>query len=208
MEAGFSECTKFYIYIAYTHYTLFTRGLGCILNHSALFWFDSTFIVTYSCIIIITIITCIREVNVLLWCHLIACEMYHCLLCRLLILMQNSRTQYNLIQSSQQLIHKKPYTRHTLTHTYTRDILCKRQFSSLIISKQMRTNGKSCYHRYVIKKKNTRIFGKMNLLKSHNTKHEFYHWTKENHSVYTFFSLFRCCCYFFSVSTLSLVNFT
>lgn len=41
-----------FMYRLYKTYK-FTRGFGCILNHSALFWFDSTFIATYTYIIII-----------------------------------------------------------------------------------------------------------------------------------------------------------
>lgn len=141
-RAGISECTKFYVSPMPIH--IHPGGWLHILNHSA----NSTFITTYSYVLY----TC--SVYVLLWCHLIACEMYHCLLCRLLILMQNSRTQHNTIQSAiRWVIHThKNHTLDTNTHTRAQETFSANDSSLLIISKQMRTNGKSCYHRYVIEK--------------------------------------------------------
>lgn len=159
------------------------------LNHSA----NSTFITTYSCIIIICTY-CICSVYVLLWCHLIACEMYHCLLSRLLILMQNSRTQHtahNTIQSAIRWVIHTHKNRtldswHTHTHTgaHTQETSSANDSSLLIIPKQMRTNGKSCYHRYVIEKeKRTRVslgtwirICRRAIAQGMNF---FYHWIKE-----------------------------
>lgn len=63
-------------------------------------------------------------------------------------------TQHNTIQSAiRWVIHThKNHTLDTNTHTRAQETSSANDSSLLIISKQMRTNGKSCYHRYVIEK--------------------------------------------------------